>query len=225
MDLQLIADSIPELIGGVGITLQLLSVSLLAGMCIGLPMAFMRLSKNPLIWVPAHAYIFFFRGSPLLVQIFLVYYGLSQFEAVRESWAWPALRSAYSCALITFSLHTAAYAANIIRGAIIAVPSGEIEAARACGMTRVHIFRTATLPYVLRIGLPPYSNEVIGMLKGTALVSTITVADITGVARTIVSKTFAPYEIFIAAAILYLVITFIITRVFILVERRLAIPK
>ena len=178
MDFQLIIDSIPELLGGLGITLQLLFISLIAGMCFALPLAFMRLSSNPLVWVPAHAYIFFFRGSPLLVQIFLVYYGISQFEFVRESWAWPILRSAYACALIALSLHTAAYTANIIRGAIIAVPRGEVEAARACGMNRFNIFRTAILPYVSRITLPPYSNEVIGMLKGTALASTITIADV-----------------------------------------------
>ena len=224
MDWALVLNSLPELLGGAVVTLQLVSISLAIGMCIAVPLAFLRLSKNIFIWVPAHAYIYFFRGSPLIVQIFLVYYGLSQFEFVKNSWAWFLFRDAYFCALLTFSMSSAAYTANIIRGAILAVPKGEIEAARAIGMSKKNVFRTAIRPYVLRLSMQPYGNEIIGMLKGSALASTITIADITGVARTIVSKTYAPYEIFISAALIYLAITFVVTRVLKYFENRLKIP-
>ena len=218
---ELMVDSVPQLLGGAVVTLELVGLALLVGMVLAVPLALMRTARSPLLWMPVYGYIFYFRGTPLLVQIFLTYYGLGQFESVRESFIWPIFREAYWCAIIAFSLNTAAYTAEIFRGAIQAVPPGEVEAARAVGMSRSLQLRRIVLPRAFRLALPAYSNEVILMLKGSALASTITLLDITGVARTIVSNTFAPYEIYITAGLIYLIMTFAITRVFHFLERRL----
>ena len=218
---ELMVDSVPQLLGGAVLTLELVGLALLVGMVLAVPLALMRTARSPLLWMPVYGYIFYFRGTPLLVQIFLTYYGLGQFESVRESFIWPIFREAYWCAIIAFSLNTAAYTAEIFRGAIQAVPPGEVEAARAVGMSRSLQLRRIVLPRAFRLALPAYSNEVILMLKGSALASTITLLDITGVARTIVSNTFAPYEIYITAGLIYLIMTFAITRVFHFLERRL----
>jgi polar amino acid transport system permease protein len=219
---ELVADAVPDLMEGAVLTFELVTLSLLIGLVLALPLALMRTSKSRLLWMPAYGYIFYFRGTPLLVQIFLTYYGLGQLEAVRESFLWPIFREAYWCAIIAFSLNTAAYTAEIFRGAIQAVPVGEIEAARAVGMSRGLQLRRIVLPSALRLALPAYSNEVILMLKGSALASTITLLDITGVARVIVSNTFAPYEIYITAGALYLTLTYFITRLFKHAEWRLS---
>jgi putative lysine/arginine/ornithine/histidine/octopine transport system permease protein len=219
--LQLMWDSLPNLLEGAVVTLELVFVALAIGFVLAVPVALMRTARSPLLWAPAYGYIFYFRGTPLLVQIYLTYYGLGQFEAVRESIFWPIFREAYWCAIIAFSLNTAAYTAEIFRGAIQAVPHGEIEAARAVGMSRFLQYRRIILPSAFRLALPAYSNEVILMLKGSALASTITLLDLTGAARVIVSRTFAPYEIFITAAIFYLLITYVVTRGFVWAERRL----
>jgi len=211
-------DSIPRLLEGTWVTTQLVSLSLVLGLALALPLALLRISPNPLLWMPVYGYIFYFRGTPLLVQIFLTYYGLSQFEAVRESMLWPVLKEAYWCAIIAFTLNTAAYTAEILRGAIQAMPFGEVEAARACGMSKLLLYRRIILPRAVRLGLPAYSNEVILMLKGSALASVITLLDITGVARVIVARSFAPYELFLMAGAIYLVMTFAITRGFKRVE-------
>ncbi len=218
---ELMVDSVPQLLGGAVVTLELVGLALLVGMVLAVPLALMRTARSPLLWMPVYGYIFYFRGTPLLVQIFLTYYGLGQFESIRESFIWPIFREAYWCAIIAFSLNTAAYTAEIFRGAIQAVPSGEVEAARAVGMSRSLQLRRIVLPRAFRLALPAYSNEVILMLKGSALASTITLLDITGVARTIVSNTFAPYEIYITAGLIYLIMTFAITRVFHFLEKRL----
>jgi polar amino acid transport system permease protein len=171
--------------------------------------------------LPAYAYIFFFRGTPLLVQIFLIYYGLGQFESVRTGVLWPIVREPFWCAIIAFALNTGAYTAEILRGAIQAVPVGEVEAARAFGMSTALMYRRIVLPRALRIAFPAYGNEIILMLKGSALASTITLLDLTGMARTIIARTYMPVEIFLAAGAIYLAITFVFTRLFALAERRL----
>ncbi|PKM26879.1 MAG: ABC transporter permease, partial [Gammaproteobacteria bacterium HGW-Gammaproteobacteria-12] len=170
-----------------------------------------------------YGYIFFFRGTPLLVQLFLVYYGLAQFDAVRQGPLWPYLRSPYWCAIITMTLHTAAYIAEILRGAIQAVPPGEVEAARALGMSRAKTMFYIVLPRAARIGLPAYSNEVILMLKASALASTVTLLELTGMARTIIARTYLPVEIFFAAGLFYLAIAFVLVRAFRLLERWLRV--
>jgi polar amino acid transport system permease protein len=212
MDLALIVQSLPDLLRGALVTVELVGLALAAGFLLALPLALMRVSRRPWLWGPAYAYIFFFRGTPLLVQIYLVYYGLGQIRAVQESVLWIVLKEPYWCAIIAFSLNTAGYTAEILRGGIQAVPFGEIEAARALGMSRALLFRRIVMPKAFRLALPAYGNEMILMIKGSALASTITILDLTGVARTIIARTFAPIELFVAAAAIYLLITFVVTR-------------
>ena len=209
-DLMLVAASLPKIATGVVLTLKLLVVSLLFGTALGIGAALMRISGSRLLAWPSFAYSYVFRGTPMLVQLFIIYYGLSQFEGLRNSILWPILREPFWCAVIALSLNEGAYAAEILRAAIRGVDQGLHEAGRALGLSPRQRFMHVTAPIAVRLALPAYGNEMIGLLKGTALVSMIAMNDITGVARTIVAKTFAPYEIFISAAIVYLSITWVI---------------
>ena len=157
------------------------------------------------------------------MQLFLVYSGVAQFEAIRQGPLWPYLRDPYWCAVLTLTLHTAAYIAEILRGAIQAVPHGEVEAARALGMSRAQALLHVILPRAVRIGLPAYSNEVILMLKASALASTITLLELTGMARTIIARTYLPVEIFFAAGMFYLLAAYVLVRGFRLLEQRLRV--
>ncbi len=222
MDLELMIDSIPMLLEGAGMTAQLVALALVVGMCLAIPLALARVSKYPALWMPVYGFIFIFRGTPLLVQIFIVYYGFGQSEAVRESFLWPFFKEAYWCAIFTFSLNTSAYTAELLRGAIQAVPHGEIEAARSLGMPRLLMLRRVVVPRAFRLALPAYGNEIILMLKGSALASTITLLDLTGVARVIVARTYAPYELFLMAALMYLALTLLIVRALKYAEWRLS---
>lgn len=221
MNWQVMLDNLPQLADGALLTIELIVLSGVLGLALALPIALGRVSQAWWLRAGPYAFIFFFRGTPLLVQIFLVYYGLSQFEFIRASAAWPILREAYWCAIIAFTLNTAAYTAEILRGAIQAVPVGEVEAAKTIGMGRWMRLRRVILPRAFRIALPAYSNEVILMLKGSALASTITLLDLTGVARTVIARTYMPIEIFIAAGVFYLIIAAVILQGFRLVEKRL----
>ncbi|WP_131668354.1 ABC transporter permease [Psychrobacter pygoscelis] len=219
---QVIFDSIPDLLGGSVITIQLVLISGIIGLFFGLVLALLRLSKSWLVQALPFAYIFFFRGTPLLVQIFLIYYGLGQFQSIRESWLWqPVLSQAYWCAIIAFTMNTSAYTAEIIRGAIQAIPVGELEAADAIGMSKWQRLTRITLPRAFGIVLPAYSNEVIFMLKGSALASTIALMDITGVARTISARTYTLMELFFAAGIIYLLLSWVVLFTFKLLEKKL----
>ncbi|MFQ5954849.1 MAG: ABC transporter permease [Kiloniellales bacterium] len=222
MDLVLIIESLPKFLEGTLLTVELVGQALIYGMAIAIPVALMRVSRNPLIWVPAYGYIFFFRGTPLLVQIFLIYYGSGQFRPFFEDIGlWPVLREAYLCAIIAFTLNTAAYTAEIIRGGIEGVPFGEVEAARACGMSKVLLYRRIILPRAFRLALQAYGNEVVLMLQASVLASTITLLDLMGVARTLNARFFA-WEMFLVAAVFYQAMVYVITRVFKLVEYRLS---
>ncbi|RCX32859.1 ABC transporter permease [Thioalbus denitrificans] len=221
MNFQAIIDSLPKLLSGTVLTLELVGISLLIGLLLALPMALMRVARSPLVRMLPYGFIFFFRGTPLLVQIFMIYYGASQFEWVRESALWPILREPYWCAIIAFALNTGAYTAEILRGAIQAVPPGEIEAARAIGMSLPLAYRRIILPQAVRIGLPAYGNEIILMIKGSALASTITLLDLTGMARTLIARNYLPVEMFLAAGLIYLAMTLVLTQVFKVLERRL----
>ncbi len=221
MRFELIWQYLPRLLEGAALSVQLVIVSGAIGLLLAIPLALGRISRNPLIAAGPYAYIFFFRGTPLLVQLFLVYYGLAQFTFIRESVLWPILRDPYWCAVITMALHTAGYIAEILRGAIQAVPGGEIEATRALGMSRLTALRRIILPRAVQIAWPAYGNEVILMLKGSALASTITLLELTGMARTIIAKTYTPVEIFMAAGAIYLLLSFVMVQGFRLIERRL----
>ena len=204
----------PNYLSGLKVTLSLVGLSILLGAALSVPVAFARGSRNPLLAWPAYAYVYFFRGTPLLVQIFLVYYGLSQFAAVRASPFWVVLREPFWCALIAFSLNTAAYTAEIVRGAVQAVPRGQVEAAKAIGMSRLTRMRRIVMPQAVRIGLPAYGNEIILMLKASAVVYTVTLMDIMGVIRTINSRTYQYEMFFLVAGLIYLIITLLFTWLF-----------
>ena len=218
----LIFESIPKMLAGLGITLQLLFLSSFFGLCLGIILLLMRISGRSYLSFPAFMYIYFFRGTPILVQIFVIYHGLPQFEFIRESIFWPILREPFGCATLALSLNSAAYVSEILRGGYLGVEKGLHEAGMALGLSKYHRFFFVTTPIAVRLALPAYSNDFLSMIKATALASTITLMDMTGVARTIVSQTFAPYEIFIAAAIIYLVITWFFQRGFGLFEKRLS---
>jgi putative lysine/arginine/ornithine/histidine/octopine transport system permease protein len=218
--LDILAEYWPDYLEGAWLTLQLVAIAAVLGFLLAVPVALARLSANPLLSGAATAYSLFFRGTPLLVQIFLVYFGLGQFDIVRSSFLWPFLREAYVCALITFVLNTAAYSAEIVRGGILAVPHGEVEAARACGMSTWTRYRLVILPRAFSIVLPAYSNEVIILLKGTALASTITLMELMGQAQFISSNTYKPIQVFVIAGIIYYLLTLAITRIFGFLERR-----
>jgi His/Glu/Gln/Arg/opine family amino acid ABC transporter permease subunit len=220
---EVVVESLPRLLDGAWITIQITALSVCIGLCLAVPIALMRVASNKALRWPAYGFCFYFRGTPLLVQIFLIYYGSGQFTGFLESLGlWVFFREAYFCAVLSLTLNTAGYTAEILRGAIEAVPFGEIEAARALGMKKGLIYRRIILPKAFRLAWPAYTNEVVFLLQATSLVSIITVMDITGVARVISARTFAFYELFIAAALMYLVLVYGVIFVFRLIERRLS---
>ena len=223
MLLELFIKWLPKLIQGATLTLELTALSVIAGLIVAIPLGIARSSSLWYVRSLPYAYIFFFRGTPLLIQLFLVYYGLSQFDVVRESVLWPYLRSPFWCAVITMTLHTAAYIAEILRGAIQAIPPGEIEAARALGMSRGKTLLHIVLPRAARIGLPAYSNEVILMLKASSLASTVTLLELTGMTRTIIARTYQTVDMFLIAGVIYLVMSFVLIQGFKLLERWLRV--
>ncbi|PBB24482.1 ABC transporter permease [Mesorhizobium sp. WSM4307] len=218
MDFSFLLGAFLRLLPGVPLTLQLMSISVALGMVIALILALLRLSGLRLLEWAARAYIFVFRSTPLLVQIFLIYYGLSQFPTLRYSMLWPILRQPYWCAIIALALNTAAYGSEIIRGGLQSVPEGQIEAGRACGMSRFTVFRRIVLPLAIRQALPAYGNEIILMVKATALASVITMMEITGLAAKLISETYRAVEVFVVAGSIYLIINYLITRAIQLLE-------
>lgn len=219
MDFSIIIENLPLLFKGLWLTLQLLVISLVIGFFLAVPMAVIAASKNSWLRVPVKIFIYVFRGTPLLIQIFIIYYGFAQFDWLRDSPLWIIFKSAYWCAIIAFSLNTAAYTAEIFRGAILQTPKGEVEAAKACGMSRWDQYRHIILPSALRRSIPMYGNEVIFMLHATVLAGVITLVDLFGAAKIINSRHYAPFESFISAGLFYLVITFTIVFIFKQVEK------
>ncbi|MER9025603.1 ABC transporter permease [Mesorhizobium sp. M0815] len=213
MDFDAMRDAFPKLIAAVPTTLILAAVSLCLGFALAVPLALMRVSNSRLLSGLAYAYVYVVRSTPLLVQMFLVYYGSGQFRAFFEAVGlWVLFRDAWFCAILALTLSTAAYSTEIIRGAIQAVPVGQIEAARAVGMSGVLQFRRVVFPIAMRLALPAYGNEIILMVKSTSLASTITIVEVTGVAKQIISNTFQPVEVFVIAGAIYLSINFIVSR-------------
>ena len=210
MELSIIFENIGIYLEGLKTTAWLVSVSLLLGLMLAVPLAVLRTARSYAVQAPIRAYVYFFRGTPLLVQMFIVYYGFGQFEVIKTSLVWPLFREAWFCALFTFTLNTGAYTTEILRGAIEATPHGEIEAATAAGMSRLLMLRRIVLPSAFRRALPQYSNEIIFMLHGSSLASVITLVDITGAARIINSRFYSPYEAFLTAAVFYMALTFLI---------------
>ena len=220
MDLELMITSFPKLLNATVITLKLLSLSLFFGLFIGLLFAVMRLNKNYVINKIAYGYSYVFRGTPLLVQIFIIYFGFGQIEFIRESILWVILKEPYWCAIIAFALNTGAYTSEILRSAFQTISKGYIEAGKSLGISNKIIFYKIQIPIAIKQSLPAYGNEIILMLKGTSLASTVTLMDLTGVAKYIISTTFKPIEVFIVAGSIYLFMTFLIHNFIKFLERR-----
>lgn len=221
MDFEAVIDNLPLYFVGLQMTLQLVALSLVSGMILAIPLALAAAAKNPLIAALPKAYIYFFRGTPLLIQLFLIYHGSGQFQPyLDEIGIWWFFRSAYLCCLLAFSLNTAGYTAEIIRGAIEQTAFGEVEAAKSCGMSTSVMYRRIILPSAFRRALPAYGNEVIFMLHGSVVASIVTIVDLLGAARIVNSRYFVPFESFIAAGLFYLCVTFVIVWGFKLWEKR-----
>ncbi len=220
MDIELMINSFPKLLNATLITLKLLSVSLILGLFIGLGFAILRINNNKLINKFAYGYSYIFRGTPLLVQIFIIYFGLGQIEYLRTTFLWVVLKEPYWCAIIAFSLNTGAYTSEILRSAFQTIKPGYLEAGRSLGIPSKIIFTKIQIPIAIKQSLPAYGNEIILMLKGTSLASTVTLMDLTGVAKYIISTTFKPVEVFIVAGGIYLFMTFIIHNVIKYLEKK-----
>ena len=220
MSIELMIDSFPKLLSASIITLKLLTVSLIIGLFFGLCLAILRINKNIYLNKFAYVYSYVFRGTPLLVQIFIIYFGLGQIEYLRSTFLWVVLKEPYWCAIIAFSLNTGAYTSEILRSAFQTIKIGLIEAGQSLGLSKQIIFYKIQIPIAIRQSLPAYGNEVILMLKGTSLASTVTLMDLTGVAKYIISTTFKPIEVFIVAGGIYLFFTFLIHNLIKFLEKK-----
>ena len=220
-DPSFVLETLAALARGVPLTVALAASSLAAGFCLALLLTLARRSGlKPVAWI-AQAYVFVFRGSPLLVQIYLLYYGPGQFDAVRRSVLWEVLREPYWCALISLTLVTAAYGSEVIRGGLDGVPDGLVEAGRAFGLSRRLVLGLIVFPLALRNALPAYGNEAVVMVKATSLASVITLMDITGIAYRIIAETYQVTTVFVIAGSLYLALNALVIGGFDLLERRL----
>jgi octopine/nopaline transport system permease protein len=222
MDIKFLTETMLKLGAAVPVTLSLVGLTLLFGAFLACLVLAMRMSPYRPLSYFARLYVFLFRGTPLLIQIFLIYYGVGQFQIVRESLMWLVLREPYACAVLAFSLCTAAYTSEIFRGALRAVPAGQVEAGVACGMSRWTLLRRIIAPIALRYALPAYSTEAVMMVKASALASLITVWEVTGVAQQIIQQSYRTLEVFLCAAAIYLLINLLITRGLALLEYRLS---
>ncbi len=220
---ELFASSCPRFIDGFFISVELLVLSSLMGIVLALGFAIARTSNISVLSIPAYIYSYVFRGTPLLVQLWVFYYGFGAIGAERLGVFWPLFRDAYTVGLIVLTINTSAYAAEIFRGGIVNVPKGQREAAVAVGMGWWTMMRRIVLPQALRISWPAYSNEVILLLKGSALVSTITVLDLMGQTRTIFSRSYS-LEIFLYAIVLYLILSGTLTLLLRWIEARMRLP-
>ena len=220
MDISLMATSLPKLLSAAVVTLKLLFLALFFGLIIGLIFAIFRLNKNPIINKFAYGYSYVFRGTPLLVQIFIIYYGLGQVEYFRSTFLWVVFKEPYWCAIIAFALNTGAYTSEILRSAFETIKPGIIEAGKSLGISNKIIFYKIQIPVAIRQSLPAYGNEIILMMKGTSLASTVTLMDLTGVAKHIVSTTYKPLEVFLLAGCIYLFMTFLIHNLIKYLEKK-----
>lgn len=222
MDFEIILKSIPRLLDGMWVTLALTSITVVLGLLLAVPLAIVRTSGPAWLNAPIFAYTFFFRGTPLLVQLYLIYYGSGQFRAELEAIGlWWFFRDPWNCALLAFTLSTTAYTTEIIRGAILAVPTEQREAALAYGMTGFTRLRLIILPQAFAFAIPAYINEIVFQLQATAVVSLITIEDITGNATLIANRTYHHYELYLTAAVIYLVLVYALLLALKQVEKRL----
>jgi arginine/ornithine transport system permease protein len=219
IDWSIVAETFPAFLEGLQITLVLLVISTASGLILSVPLAVARASRHRALWMPVWLFTYVIRGTPLLVQLFIIYFGVPQFDLIRDSALWPWFRSPWFCAWLAFTLNTTAYTTEIFAGAIKATPAGEIEAARAMGLSRGQVFRDVFWPGAWRRALPQYGNEVVQMMHATALASTVTIVEILRVARDVYTNYLVIPESFGMAAVFYLVLTVILTQGFRLLER------
>jgi len=219
LDWAVIHSSLPEFAAGLGVCLLLLAISVSTGFVLSVPLAVARVSAKPWLSRPVWLFTYVVRGTPLLVQLFIVYYGFAQFPAVRDSFLWPLLREAWFCAWLAFAINTTAYTTEIFAGALRATPHGEVEAARAYGLHGFKLYTRVLWPSAWRRALPQYSNEVVGMMHATAIASTVTLVDVTRVARDVYANHLLPVEAFGSAAVIYFSLTFLMVGGFKLLER------
>lgn len=212
MDLVFLRECVLRILPGLPVTLSLMALSVSVGLVFACLLAAARLSRHRWLGWPARAYVFVFRGTPLAIQMFLIYFGLAQFPAIRASLLWPYLREPFWCAFLALMMNTAAYGSEIVRGGLLSVPFGQVDAARAAGMSGLLLFRRIIGPIALRQALPGYGNEIILMVKATSLASMVTLVEITGLAARIISETYRVFEAFLVAAAVYLAINFAIAR-------------
>lgn len=222
MDLSFMMETIVALLSGLPLTIQLALSALALGAVLALVLVLMQMSGNWLLANTARLLVFVFRGTPLLIQLFIIYYGIAQFAFIRDSVAWTFFREPYWCALLALTLNSAAYSSEVIRGGFMSVPVGAIEAGRAYGMSRILLLRRIILPIAIRQALPAYSSEVVSLIKATSLASIITVMEVTGIAQKLMSQTYRATEIFICAGLIYLLVNFVLTRSMQLVEHWLS---
>jgi len=220
MDLDFAIEHLPRLLKAAKLTIELTLLSLFFGIFVGVFFAVLRTSNSKVLYYISYYYSYIFRGTPLLVQIFIIYFGLAQLEWIRESFLWVFLKEPYSCAILAFTLNTGAYSSEIFRSAFQTINKGIVEAAKGLGLNKLNTFFKIKLPIAIRQSLPAYGNEMILMLKGTSLASTVTLLDLTGVAKHIISTTFRPVEVFIVAGSIYLLMTFVIHNLIKFLERR-----
>ncbi len=224
MDLDIIKESIPAIFAALPVTLALVSLSLFFGFFLSMIVALGRLSEYWILHRSAYLFVYIFRSTPLLIQMFLIYYGSGQFkEELDAVGLWQFFKEPWFCAILSLTLNTGAYTSEIIRGGIQSVTLGFLEAGRACGMSTIQLFRRITFPLAMRQALPAYGNEVILMVKSTSLASTITIMDMTGVYTDISSEYFSPFEPIIVAGSFYLMINYIVTLLISRAEKKLAI--
>ena len=223
MNFNLIYESFFQILKGLGTSLEIILLSLMLGLILSIFIVIMRLSKNMALNTFSRSFVFVIRGTPLLVQIYFIYYGLAQFPAVRDSIVWIVLKEPFWCGVLALTINTAAYTSEIIRSGLNSIIKGQIESATAFGMTKFMAFKRILLPQAVRQSIPAYSNEIILMIKASSLVSIITIMEMTGIARKIISKTFAPIEVFIAAGIIYLILNYLVTEIFKKIEKRYSI--
>ena len=218
--MDLMIESLPRLLRATKLTIELTLLSLFFGIFVGSFFAAIRTSKYKILYYISYYYSYILRGTPLLVQIFIIYFGLGQVEWIRESFLWIFLKEPYSCAILAFTLNTGAYSSEIFRAAFETINKGILEAAKGLGISKIHTFFKIKLPIAIKQSLPAYGNEMILMLKGTSLASTVTLMDLTGVAKHIISTTFRPVEVFIVAGTIYLLMTFIIHNFIKIMEKK-----
>jgi arginine/ornithine transport system permease protein len=220
IDWVLIAESLPAYWRGLQVSLLLMLICVSASFVLSVPLAIARVSPNPWLSKPVFLYTYVMRGTPLLVQLYMIYFGLAQFEWMRESAAWPLFRNAWFCTWLAFALNSTAYTTEILAGALRQTPNGELEAARSLGMSTAKIYRRILLPSAIRRALPQYGNELVMVMHATSIASAVTIVELTRTARDVYYNNLAPLEAFGLVAVFYFAITFILVGIVKLLERR-----